>query len=254
MITTYAALQSLSSSPAESDAVMAASTATTTDTAPTAPPPPASSAVAETAEAFIQMLVAQIQYQDPTDPLDSSQMVTQLTSMVNTIAVQIQTGISVQNQVLLSNIQLLALGNMVGSEVWVQSSQLEIGSEPIECRLTLQHPSQTTTVTLTAADGTTTTIDLGPQEAGQVSFTIDPAALGLPPGEYTMTVTTDTGETEIPIEVAGTLESVRVPLDGSATLMKVSGVGEVPFYMITQFDAPPAEEAPPVDGGDPIEA
>jgi flagellar basal-body rod modification protein FlgD len=49
-------------------------------TAPASPPTPAST-VAATQNMFLQLLVAQLQNQDPTQPMDSTTFVTQLAQM-----------------------------------------------------------------------------------------------------------------------------------------------------------------------------
>ncbi|GHL24551.1 hypothetical protein ECZU25_13640 [Escherichia coli] len=52
---------------------------------------------------------------------------------------------------------------------------------------------------------------------------------------------TNTGEEEVPIEVSGEVEDVRIPLDGGSPVLNVAGVGEVPFTMISQFGVPDAD-------------
>ncbi len=58
---------------------------------------------------------------------------------------------------------------------------------------------------------------------------------------YDVSVVTNTGEEEVPIEVSGEVEDVRIPLDGSSPVLNVAGVGEVPFTMISQFGVPDAD-------------
>ena len=69
---------------------------------------------------------------------------------------------------------------------------------------------------------------------------MNPADYGIPPGDYDVSVVTNTGEEEVPIEVSGEVEDVRIPLDGSSPVLNVAGVGEVPFTMISQFGVPDA--------------
>ena len=78
-------------------------------------------------------------------------------------------------------------------------------------------------------------IELGKQEAGQVDFNIDPEELGLSEGKYTLSVVTDTGEENVPIEIGGVVSNVRIPLDGSSTVLNINGLGEIAYNNITQF-------------------
>ncbi|SQA96866.1 flagellar basal body rod modification protein [Cedecea neteri] len=46
---------------------------------------------------------------------------------------------------------------------------------------------------------------------------------------------TDTGEETVPIELGGIINNVRIPLDGSATMLNISGLGEIAYNYISQF-------------------
>ena len=83
--------------------------------------------------------------------------------------------------------------------------------------------------------GNETKIELGKQEKGTVDFSVDPETQGLTAGKYTLSVVTDTEETSVPIEVGGVVSNVRIPLDGSPTLLNITGIGEVAYNNITQF-------------------
>ena len=78
-------------------------------------------------------------------------------------------------------------------------------------------------------------IALGQQAAGQIDYKIDPKELGLAEGKYTRSVVTETGEEAVPIEVGGVVNNVRIPLDGSATMLNIARLGEVPYNYISQF-------------------
>ena len=99
-------------------------------------------------------------------------------------------------------------------------------------QINLEHASATTVLQLTDANGVRTDIPLGPQEPGAVPFTVDPEALGLKPGKYTLAVKTESGETP-GVEVSGLVHNVRVSADGP--VLEVAGAGSVPFYKIVEF-------------------
>lgn len=67
-----------------------------------------------------------------------------------------------------------------------------------------------------------------------MEFTLDPQALGLEKGEYTLSVVTDEGDAGVPVEIAGCVNNVRIGSDGSP-LLTIPGLGEVPFFNISQF-------------------
>ena len=162
------------------------------------------------------------------------------------------------NAVLMSNIQVMALGNMVGDDIMVQTTSLDIedNSKDIQGRVTLDDSCTDVDLHFTDEAGDDYTVSLIPEGEtsvgpGQVDFDINPADYGIPPGDYSVSVVTNTGEEEVPIEVTGNVEDVRIPLDGSTPVLNVDGVGEVPFTMITQFGVPDsADDTTPPDTDD----
>jgi len=192
------------------------------------------------ADTFLTLLVAEIQNQDPTDPTDPTEYVTQLASMAQVaMAEEVATEMNT-NAILMSNLQVMALGKMVGDPIMVQTTTLEVSDGAIQGRIDLDDACTQVDIHLTDAIGNDYDIPLtgsafGP---GAVTFSIDPADYGIPPGDYSVSVVTETGEEEVPVEVAGVVTDVRIPLDGGTPLLNVSGVGEVPFTMISQFGVP----------------
>ena len=65
-------------------------------------------------------------------------------------------------------------------------------------------------------------------------FTIDPVALGLPAGTYTMSVSTSSTEKPT-VDIAGKLNSVRLSSSGNM-ILSVSNLGEVNPGAITGFN------------------
>ncbi|WP_263070484.1 flagellar hook assembly protein FlgD [Enterobacter huaxiensis] len=185
---------------------------------------------------FMQLLVAQIQNQDPLNPTDGTEYVSQLAQLTQVQSMETMSKLMANNAVLMDNLQTLTTGNLVGQKVMVQTDTVETdGSTNIDGRLTLDHAANTVTVIVKDESGNETKIELGKQEKGTVDFNIDPDALGLKEGKYTLSVVTDTEETKVPIEIGGVVNNVRIPLDGSPTLLNITGIGEVAYNNITQF-------------------
>ncbi|MEL7696556.1 MULTISPECIES: flagellar hook assembly protein FlgD [Pantoea] len=185
---------------------------------------------------FMQLLVAQIQNQDPLNPTDGTEYVSQLAQLTQVQSMETMSKLMANNAVLMDNLQTLSTGNLVGQKVMVQTDTLETdGSTPVDGRLTLDHAANTVTVIAKDASGTESKIELGKQEQGEVKFTFDPEELGLKAGTYTLSVVTDTEEASVLIEVGGMVNNVRIPLDGSPTVLNITGIGEVAYNNITQF-------------------
>lgn len=248
-----------SSNLGDSSSSSTSSTANTSGTSGT--PTTTTSTETSAVDTFLTLFVAEIENQDPTDPTDPTAYIDQLASMAQVAMMEEMSVEANNNAVLMSNIQVMALGNMVGDDIMVQTTSLDIedNSQEIQGRVTLDDSCTDVDLHFTDEAGDDYTVSLIPEGEtsvgpGQVDFDINPADYGIPPGDYSVSVVTNTGEEEVPIEVTGTVEDVRIPLDGSTPVLNVDGVGEVPFTMITQFGVPDSTDdiTPPDtdDGGD----
>jgi len=188
----------------------------------------------ETSDMFTKLLVAQIKNQDPLSPTDPSQFVNQLTQLSQTESLQKLSSLTSANASVLQSMQVLALGAQVGSDVTVSTNSVTLGTQAVSGAVTLASASSKTTLVLTGTDGQKHNVALGTQAPGSVPFSIDPRALGLPAGNYTMAVQTDSGETPA-IDIAGKLGSVRLSSSGSVVLF-VANVGEVAPAAVTGFN------------------
>ncbi|GAL25071.1 flagellar basal-body rod modification protein FlgD [Vibrio variabilis] len=70
-----------------------------------------------------------------------------------------------------------------------------------------------------------------------MDFSIDPEELGLKPGKYSVSVEVQEGQASPSVMLAGEVQQVRIPSSGGAAMVNVAGVGNVPFYQISQFGA-----------------
>lgn len=185
---------------------------------------------------FMQLLVAQIQNQDPLNPTDGTEYVSQLAQLTQVQSMENMSQLMANSSVLMDNLQTLTTGNLVGQHVMVQTDAINSDGEThIDGRLTLEHAAGVVTVIVKDSSGVEHKIELGKQGAGQVDFTIDPTEMGLSEGKYTLSVVTDTGEEKVPVEVGGTVTNVRIPLDGSPTVLNINGIGDIAYNNITQF-------------------
>lgn len=197
----------------------------------------ASSAISsngEVSQLFTTLLVAQIKNQNPLEPQDPSEFVAQMTQLSQMEALQALASQSSANNAMLESIQVIALGGQVGSEVTVATDQVTVGNKPVEGQFSLENGSADVAVVVQSASGQQRRIQLGTRSAGDVSFTIDPQALGLVPGTYSLRVETDNGAAPT-IEITGTLDNVRLSAS-QGLVLNVANVGQVAPAAITAFN------------------
>jgi len=193
----------------------------------------AGNTAAQTQDMFTKLLVAQIKNQDPLSPTDPSQFVNQLTQLSQTESLQNLSTLTSSNASVLQSMQVMALGAQVGSDLMVTSNSVSLGTDKVSGQIDQANASTQTILTLTGQDGTAHNINLGAQGAGPVAFTLDPVALGLPAGNYTLAASTDTKETPA-VDVAGRLNSVRLSTNG--IVLNVANIGDTSPSYITAFN------------------
>ncbi|ENH4360531.1 flagellar hook assembly protein FlgD [Vibrio fluvialis] len=186
---------------------------------------------------FISLMVAQIQNQDPLNPLDGTEYVGQLAQFSQVQSMENMSSLMQNSMVLLDNMQVLSTAGLVGQTVCVSGNEFELTDAPQSGKVELDYASSQVNLVIADEFGQTTKLPLGAHPAGDVDFTIDPEALGLKSGNYTVSVEVQDGQSSPNVLLAGTVEQVRIPSTGGSAMVNIAGVGSVPFYQITQFGA-----------------
>ena len=125
-------------------------------------------------------------------------------------------------------------GAQVGSDVSVETSRVRLDGDKVSGSIQLGGASSVTNLVLTAVDGKQTRVSLPAHGAGSLPFSIDPAKLGLAPGNYSISAEASDG-TKPAVEVTGRLDSVRMSAAGGI-LLQVAGIGEVDPSAVTGFN------------------
>ncbi len=185
---------------------------------------------------FITLMVAQIQNQDPLNPTDGTEYVSQLAQFSQVESTENMVALMQNQMVMLDNMQVLSTGNLVGQDVAVRSNTfVGDGESTISGSIDLSASSNTVTLEITDENGEVHTIPLGANNAGRVDFEIDTAALGIE-GEATINVVLDEGQSYQPtISLSGTVGGVSISSTTGTSILIIPGIGEVPFYDITTF-------------------
>lgn len=205
----------------------ASSTSTSTSTDP--------NSATSLQKTFLQLLVTQLQNQDPTNPMDSSQMTAQL-AQINTV-----TGISQLNTTLTSLASQLSAGQnaqaslLIGQNVLVPAAATGATSTVSSGAssgfgVSLSSAVSDLTVTIKNSSGAVVnTLDFGAQQAGTVPVSwkpVDSSGNTLPDGTYSISAagTSTTGATATVTALTGAqVRSVVQQSDGSTGLLLNNG-------------------------------
>lgn len=183
---------------------------------------------------FLQMMVAQIQNQDPTNPLDGAQYVTQLAQFSMVEGVE---GLKVLQQKsinMMDTQQVLQSTGLIDKEVMVPSQSLsQMNEQAIRGQVELGGAADQVELKVYDKHGTlVATKNWGESKAGALDYELPT----LPAGEYSFEVKASLAgvATTTKNYVASKVERVNLPGTGEI-MLQVAGVGEVPLFSAVQF-------------------
>jgi flagellar basal-body rod modification protein FlgD len=186
---------------------------------------------------FLSLLIQQMRNQDPTQPMDSSQMVSQLAQINQVSATQnLQTSFEALAQSMQGN-QLLQASSMVGRSVTVPSAVGRLQGGSLDGAVNVADGGGHTLVQIVDNAGNVVrTIDLGTQVAGLADFHWDGTGDNgqpLPPGTYGLAA--QTGNTAVATYVSGKVAGVGMTgADGA--YLDVDGFGGVLLSQVARVN------------------
>jgi len=193
---------------------------------------------------FITLMLAQLQNQDPTSPVDSNTFLTQLAQLSEVQGItSLNTSFSALSNSLTSN-QALQASSLLGHQALVNSSTATIAAAGATVTGAVNVPQSTSQVTLSITDSSgslVSQINLGAQSAGLANFSWNGTTGNgsqAPAGTYTLTAQyagATSGGTAATTLVNGTVESVSMGAGSTGLTLNVAGVGSVPFSNVQQI-------------------
>jgi flagellar basal-body rod modification protein FlgD len=186
---------------------------------------------------FLSLLIQQMRNQDPTQPMDSSQMVSQLAQINQVSATQnLQTSFDALSQSMQGN-QLLQASSMVGHNVTVPSAVGRLQGGALDGAVNVPDGGGRTFVQISDSAGNVVrTIDLGSQVAGLTDFHWDGVGDNgqpLPPGPYGLAA--QVGTTAVTTYVSGKVAGVGMTgADGA--YLDVDGFGGVLLSQVARVN------------------
>ena len=192
---------------------------------------------------FITLMLAQLQNQDPTSPVDSNTFLTQLAQLSEVQGItSLNTSFGALSNSLTSN-QALQASSLLGHQALVNSSTATI-ADGATVTGAVNVPQSTSQVTLSITDSNgalVSQINLGAQSAGLANFSWNGttgSGSQAPAGTYTLAATyagATSGGTAATTLVNGTVESVSMGAGSAGLTLNVAGVGSVPFSNVQQI-------------------
>jgi flagellar basal-body rod modification protein FlgD len=227
-----AVIGSSTSSPSTTGLSLTGSTVTSTPTGSTM-----------TQSDFLQLLTTQLQDQDPTQPMDNSQMASELAQFATLSTTQ---DIDTNLQTLSSNIssgmqtsQVLNAANLVGKQVLVPSTTLDYSGSTVNGAVNVTTAGDTV-VTIKDSNGNiVNTMDLGNQQVGLAQFSwngTDSNGNAVANGVYSISANSGGSSTALTTYAAGSVTGVGYGGSSTGTYVQVAGIGGVPLNQVAQIN------------------
>ncbi|MGA2551704.1 MAG: flagellar hook capping FlgD N-terminal domain-containing protein [Burkholderiaceae bacterium] len=190
---------------------------------------------------FLQLLVAQMNNQDPLNPMDSAQVTSQMAE-INTVS-GIQTLNTQLTQLLasVSSSQSIQDTALVGQQVLVPGTSLTLASSggTAQGAVSLTSPADTVTVSVKNSSGAVIdTISLGSQAAGTTNFTWNGQGsngAAQAAGQYTYSVTATEGGQPVTATTYSQGLVTSVNPTSSGTNLNVAGLGTFAVSQVQQI-------------------
>jgi len=193
-------------------------------------------------EDFLELMVAQLENQDPTKPMDNFQFLSQIAQFGTVDGIQgLQDSFADLAGIFNANQTLQAAG-LVGRTVVTESNLGSLAPEaPLEATIDL--PASSSNVTLFVQDTTGRLVhsrELGAAAAGEINVQwdgLDEAGNPLPPGQYRVSAEAAiAGEVEaVPVYAHAAVESVSIDQANAAVTLNLAGGDQVELASVKRF-------------------
>jgi flagellar basal-body rod modification protein FlgD len=192
---------------------------------------------------FLTLMLAQLQNQDPTSPVDSNEFLSQLASLSEVQGItQLNTSFSALSNSLVSS-QALQASSLLGHQALVASSTASLATAggTVSGAVSVPQTSSSVVLNITNSAGVlVNSINLGAQSAGLANFTWNGQTSGgsaAPAGTYSLSAQVNgvSGSSAVTTLVSGTVDSVTMGSGATGLTLNIAGLGSVPFSSVQQI-------------------
>jgi flagellar basal-body rod modification protein FlgD len=193
----------------------------------------------QTQSDFMKLLIAQMQYQDPTNPMDNSQMASQM-SQLNMV-----TGINTLNTTLSAmaassqSTDSLKAASLLGHTVLVPGNNLQLSNGNAAMGMELKQPVDDLKVTIKDSSGKVVhTMDMGAQAAGLQNLAWDGATdsgTAAADGAYTFDIQASLAGQDVTASTYSLGKVDNVSITGGIVKLDVASVGNVALSDIREI-------------------
>lgn len=184
---------------------------------------------------FLQLMVAQIHNQDPLNPMDGAQYLSQLAQLSTVEGVQKLASIQHKGNNVMDSLQVLQSTQLVGKNVSVPADHVSLDKpETLKGQIKLNAPCDELSVKLLDMNGKAVkSLNLGNQNKGEVPFSV----ADVPAGVFKLDVvaTRQDQSEHIKPNLDRKVEKVSIPAKGGDIQLQVAGIGNRSLLDVNEF-------------------
>ena len=198
----------------------------------------ASSGTTDAGDRFLKLLVAQMQNQDPLNPMDNAQVTSQMAQIQTVSGVEkLNTTVAALNAQFVQ-LQALSGAGLVGKDVLVEGNRLMADDTGLgHAGVELASPADSVTVEVRDAGGRVIdSVDLGALGAGRHSFDWIPPASVDPTQAASFRVSARLAATEVKATALARDRVDAVTTDSTGLVLELVNAGPVPYDKVKAFD------------------
>jgi len=193
-------------------------------------------------DAFLELMIAQIQNQDPFKPLENGEFLTQIAQFSQVSGIQdLQTSFSSLAGSLTSN-QALQASVLVGRSVLVPGNTATLNNGgSVKGAIDIPATSADVRLQVTNAAGEVVrNLELGPQQAGTVGFNwngVGDNGTALPPGNYRVSASASLNGEQVALDtlIEDRVNSVTLGRAGEGTVLNLATQGAQDFNSVREI-------------------
>ena len=184
------------------------------------------------ADRFLTLLVAQMQNQDPLNPMDNAQVTTQMAQISTVSGIeQLNTTVAGLNTQF-TQLQALTGASLVGREVWLEGNALQMTGTTGEGAFNLTGPADQVKVEVLGPSGQVIdTLQLGAESSGRHNFTWGKDGYADTPG-LTFRVSATSGAKPVAATPLMLDKVESVGIDGDTLTLALARTGDVPYSKV----------------------
>lgn len=189
---------------------------------------------------FLKLMTTQLQAQDPTNPVDNSQFVSQMAQFSQLSATQdlltSVNGLSSSLDSSLQTSQVLGSSNLINRQVMVPSSTLSYSGSNVTGAVNAGSAGSATVQILDSSGKVVRKLSVNGESGGLSQFTWDGKDdSGNPVAEGSYTIAASSGGSTLDTYVAGTVTAAGYGGSTVGTYLQVAGVGGVSLSQVAQI-------------------